>query len=211
MYDWLTAAPQYYEKYTYDTNKLTKHSSFKTLPPKPVTNRVNRLSQNLGQKQYLSNTRRSSYQIEDTYPKYVYQTKDQSLSFSKTKYIHPYSSSNVITPSKDFVLNEPHYITIASNQEDEEVDEDQNDDENDETNDTKEYYQYNIASYSDQNAHFNTKHSPNRNENVVYLINNQDDYGNNLNMKTFNRFSRVVSLVLPLIPANLIIFVVVRD
>jgi hypothetical protein len=179
MYDWLTTAPQYYEKYTYDTKKLANLSSFKTLPPKPVTNRVNRLSKNLVQKRNLSNTRRSSYQIEDTYPKYVYQGSEQSLSLPKAKYIQSYSSSNDIRQSKEYVhvVNEPHYITLASNQEDdEEVDDEQYDDVNDETNDAREYYQYEIASYSDPNSYINTKHNAN-NENVVYFINNPDDYG----------------------------------
>lgn len=180
MYDWLTTAPQYYEKYTYDAKKLANLSSFKTLPPKPVTNRVNRLSQNLVQKRNLSNTRRSSYQIEDNYPKYVYQGSEQSLNVSKAKYIQPYSSSNVIRGNKEYmqVMNEPHYITLASNQEDDdEVDEGQYDDDNDEANDPKEYYKYEIASYSDPNAHHNGKHNANSNEKVVYFINNPDDYG----------------------------------
>jgi hypothetical protein len=175
MYDWITTAPHF----SYDVKKVSNVSSFKTLPPKPVANRVNRLSQNIIQKRNLSNTRGSSYHIEDPYAKYFYQGSEQSLSLPKTKYNQPYSSSNTIKSSKEHVhlMKEPHYITIASNQEDDvELDEETNDDEN-ETNDPIDYYQYHIASYSDPNVHLNAKHKTNSNENVVYFINNPDDYG----------------------------------
>ena len=36
MYDWVTTAPQYYEKYSYDNQyKENANKSFNTLPPKP--------------------------------------------------------------------------------------------------------------------------------------------------------------------------------